>query len=290
MITLHEAFDIFLDRGRACDLKPREKAMTQEYPDSGIVFCADAGKPIRKIASMIDCTPFDIFFAREQGCDLILTHHPIGRTVAGLPDMLLQQGDNMSVYGVDPDVVRGPLIASSEELRRELSGSNFFREEQMAKLVGIDVANIHTLADNAMVPILAKKLESVSSGTLGDALQALSEIFEYREASERGQGPFIALGESSSPLGRVALSEFIGGQESDPSMIRFLAESGIETILCPHFSKEYFAMAKEVGVNLIYCGHLASDSIGMNVLLDALLEKDPSIRVVPYGGLIRKES
>ncbi len=289
MITLNEALSLFLDIGRQCDLKPREISETQEYPDSGIVFGADASKPIRKVAAMIDCTPFDIFFAKNRGCDLILTHHPIGRTAAGLPDMLLQQGDNMSSYGVDPSAVRSALEISREKLRRELSGSNFFREEQMAKLVGMRVCTIHTLADNAMVRVLSRKLAPISAGTLGDALRVLLEIFEYREAESRGNGPFIALGELASPLGRIALSEFIGGQESDPSMIRALAHSGINTILCPHFSEEYFAMAKEMGLNLIYCGHLASDSIGMNALLDALLEKDPSIGVLSYGGLIRME-
>ena len=289
MIHLNEAFELFLEMGRQCDLKPRERAVTQEYPDSGIVFCADVSKPIRKIAATIDCTPFDIFFAKEQGCDLILTHHPIGKTVSGLPDTLLQQGDNMSSYGVDPNVVSGALAIAGEKLRRGLSGSNFCREEQMARLVGIDVANIHTLADNAMVRALAEKLAPVSSGTLGDVMEVLSEMYEYREAGDRGHGPFIALGEASSPIGRFALSEFIGGQESDPLMIRALAESGVKTILCPHFSEEYFAMAEQMNLQLIYCGHLASDSIGMNVLLDALLERDPSISVMPYGGLIRKE-
>lgn len=287
MVTLNEAFSLFLDRGRQCDLKQREQAMVSEYPDSGIVFCADASKPIRSIAAMIDCTPFDIFFAKEQGCDLILTHHPMGKTAAGLPDMLLQQGGNMSSYGVDPTAVASALEGASLKLRRELSGINFFREEQMARLVGIDVANIHTLADNAMVQVLKEKLLLLSNGTLGDALQILLGITEYREASTRGNGPFIALGDPSTAIGRVALSEFIGGQESDPSMIRALAEAGIETILCPHFSEEYFAVAKEMGLNLLYCGHLASDSIGMNVLIDLLIDQDPSIRVIPYGGLIR---
>ncbi len=287
MTTLNEAYSLFLERGRQCDLKPKELSANEQYPDSGIIFCADASKSIRKIAAMIDCTPFDVFFAKEQGCDLILTHHPIGGTVAGLPATLLQQGDNMSSYGVDPLAVRGALETANEKLRRELSGSNFFREEQMARLVGIDIANIHTLADNAMVQVLKEKLEPLSDGTLGDALRVLDDIFEYHEAGARRNGPFIALGDTSSPLGCVALSEFIGGQESDPSMIRALAEVGIKTILCPHFSEEYFAMAKEMGLNLIYCGHLASDSIGMNVLINLLLERDSSIRVIPYGGLIR---
>lgn len=290
MIHLNDAFALFLEKGRQCDLKAREQATVQEYPDSGIVFCADVSQPIRKIAAMINCTPFDIFFAKEQGCDLVLTHHPIGKTIAGLPDMILQQSDNISPYGVDPGAVRGVLETASEKLRRELSGSNFFCEEQIAKLIGISVGNIHTLADNAAVQVLSEKLAPLSSGTLGDALRVLSEIFEYREASKRGNGPYIVLGEPSSPLGRIALSEFVGGQESDPLMIRALAEAGIQTILCPHFSEEYFAMAKQMGLNLLYCGHLASDSIGMNVLLDALLERDPSISVVSYGGLIRKES
>lgn len=288
MITLKEALPLWIDMGRHADIKRKEQSLIQDYPDSGIVLCRDLDRPIRKIAAMIDCTPFDVFFAKESGCDLIVTHHPIGRTAAGLPEMLLQQADNMAAYGVNPNTVRETLIMAKEKLHRDMSGGNFFREEQMAHLLGVDIVNIHTPADNAMVRFLSERLASLSGGTLGETVSMLNDLFEYREAKDRGQGPFLAAGEASMSLGRVALSEFIGGTESDASMIRALAEAGIETILCPHFSEEYFAVAKACSLSVIYCGHLASDSMGMNILLDALVERDPSVTVLSYGGLIRK--
>jgi hypothetical protein len=287
-MNIKEAFELWLAMGREFDLKPPVIAAKTVYPDSGIVFCSDVNRPIRRIAALIDCSPFDLFFAKQVlGCDLVVTHHPLAKMLSGLPDMLLQQGDNISSYGTSADQLRPALERARDASYREITGSNFLREEQLARLLDINVVSLHTVADNAGVMVLKYHLDEKKPKTLGETIDLLETIPEYRVAKREGCGPFISLGAASDALGAVALSEFIGGNESDVSVLRALRAAGIQTILCPHFSEEYHAETKRLGMHLIYCGHLASDSIGMNVLLNAFMKRDSSVEVVAFGGLIR---
>ena len=57
------------------------------------------------------------------------------------------------------------------------------------------------------------------------------------------------------------------------------------TVVGMHMSEEYKKQADKYHVNVIIAGHISSDSIGMNLMLDELEKK--GIDIVPCSGLIR---
>jgi hypothetical protein len=52
-----------------------------------------------------------------------------------------------------------------------------------------------------------------------------------------------------------------------------------------HMSEEHRREAEKNHINVVIAGHMASDSLGMNLFLDELVKQ--GITVIPTSGLIR---
>ena len=79
--------------------------------------------------------------------------------------------------------------------------------------------------------------------------------------------------------------EFTGGTEGAKEIYERLSHAGVGTIIGMHISEEHRKEAKKHHLNLVVTGHMASDSIGINLLLDQLEKK--GLEVVSCSGLIR---
>jgi putative NIF3 family GTP cyclohydrolase 1 type 2 len=64
-----------------------------------------------------------------------------------------------------------------------------------------------------------------------------------------------------------------------------LSEAGVGTIIGMHFSEEHRKEAEENLINLVVAGHMSSDSIGLNILLDEIEKKVLTIN--SFSGFIR---
>jgi putative NIF3 family GTP cyclohydrolase 1 type 2 len=54
-----------------------------------------------------------------------------------------------------------------------------------------------------------------------------------------------------------------------------------------HLSEEHFKHAKDEYINVVIAGHIASDAIGLNLLLDELQKIDKGIKIIPCSGFVR---
>ncbi|MDK2463489.1 MAG: hypothetical protein QI223_01765 [Candidatus Korarchaeota archaeon] len=70
-------------------------------------------------------------------------------------------------------------------------------------------------------------------------------------------------------------------------MARAYFEHGVDTVIYIHLELGDLSALRESGVrgNLIVTGHIASDSVGINLLIDELESR--GIEVITYGGIIR---
>ena len=64
-----------------------------------------------------------------------------------------------------------------------------------------------------------------------------------------------------------------------------MAAAGVGTIIGMHMQEKHREAARENNINVIIAGHMASDSLGMNLFLDQL-EKE-NIIIIPCSGLLR---
>ena len=267
------------------------EALTNPYLDSRIYYVADEYKPptsrkVKKVLAGIDIEPAEILIAKEMGdVDLVIGHHPIGKGLAHLADVMDLQCDVLNFYGVPINIAEGLMAERIEEVARGVNGLNHQRTVDAARILKINLMNSHTPCDNLAAQFLREKIEKEKPERIGDLIDLLRSIPEYQEAIKIGAGPKIFVGNKNRRCGKIALTEITGGTEGSPKLYEKMAQAGIGTVLGMHLSEEGRKEAEAAHINVVIAGHMSSDSIGMNLFLDELQKR--GIRIVPYSGLIR---
>jgi len=101
----------------------------------------------------------------------------------------------------------------------------------------------------------------------------------------QGAGPTIFAGNKERRCGKIALTEVTGGTAGHKDIYGRLSQAGVGTIIGMHMGEEHKEEAEKHHINVVIAGHMASDSIGMNLFLDELEKRN--IEVVTCSGLIR---
>jgi putative NIF3 family GTP cyclohydrolase 1 type 2 len=143
----------------------------------------------------------------------------------------------------------------------------------------------HTASDNHVASFLQKFLEKKNPRTVADLIKALKTIPEYKEAVKQGAGPKIFIGSPENRCGKIYV-DMTGGTEPAKKLYKELVKSGVGTVVGMHLSEEHKKEAEKNHFNYVVAGHISSDSLGLNLLLDKL-EKKTKIEIIPCSGFIR---
>jgi len=76
-----------------------------------------------------------------------------------------------------------------------------------------------------------------------------------------------------------------GGTGGSEDAYAKLAVAGVGTVIGMHIGEKHRKEAEKNHINVVIAGHMASDSLGINLLLDNLEKK--GVEVAPCAGLIR---
>ncbi|MCD6550004.1 Nif3-like dinuclear metal center hexameric protein [bacterium] len=262
-----------------------KEALQNPYLDSRIHNISQ-DKEIKKVLVGIDVEPAEILLAKELGdIDLVIAHHPIGKGLACLADVMELQCDVLNFYGVPINIAEGLMKERIDEVARGVNAKNHQRTVDCARLLGVNLINTHTPCDNLAAQFLRKEIEAKKPLRISDLLDILREIPEYKEAAKNGAGPKIFVGHPDRRCGKIALTEITGGTEGSPKLYEKMAQAGIGTVVGMHISEEHRKEAEAANINVVIAGHMSSDSLGMNLFLDKLQEQ--GIEIVPFSGLIR---
>ncbi|MFA5109642.1 MAG: NGG1p interacting factor NIF3 [Patescibacteria group bacterium] len=263
----------------------REK-LVNPYSDTRIL--VDSGKPVRKILVGIDMEGAELLLAKQLGdVDLVLAHHPEGKALADLSDVLHLQAQVLADYGIPINIAESVIKPRISEVSRGISPINHDRAVDIARILGLDFMCVHTPADNLGADFLVKlfKKKEKELETVGDIVDLLKTIPEYQDAGKRKAGPMIFAGAADNSCGKIVVTEFTGGTSGSKDIYEKMSHYGIGTIIGMHMSEEHRKEAEKYHINVVIAGHMASDSLGLNLFLDEI-EKQ-GIVVVPVSGLIR---
>lgn len=272
-----------MDRNQKEDFD--KERLTIPFSDTRILF-GDPDKKIKKILVGIDIDGGELLLAKDLGdIDLVLSHHPRGKALAGLDDVMQLQVDVLVQYGVPVNIAEKLLRKRIEEVARGIAPVNHNRAVDMAKILNIPFLCVHTPSDNLVVRFIEEKLKKDDPQTLGEIIKSLREVPEYREAIKIGAGPRIFVGDEESRTGKIVLTELTGGTEGAAEIYEKLAQTGTGTVIGMHMSEKHREEAEKAHINVVIAGHMSSDSIGLNLFLDELEKK--GIKIIPCSGLIR---
>lgn len=255
------------------------------FSDTRILFGAP-DKEIKRILVGIDIDGEELLLAEKIGnIDLVISHHPRGKALAGLDDVMRLQIDVLAQYGVPVNIAEKLMQKRIEEVARGVAPSNHNRAVDTARLLNIPFLCVHTPCDNLVAQFVDAKLKKDQPETVGEIVTSLKEIPEYREAVAIGSGPQIFVGSGENRTGKIVLTELTGGTEGSPEIYEKLAQAGAGTVIAMHISEKHREEAEKAHVNVVIAGHISSDSLGVNLFLDEL-EKQ-GIEIIPCSGLTR---
>ncbi|HMB26296.1 MAG TPA: NGG1p interacting factor NIF3 [Patescibacteria group bacterium] len=261
-----------------------KQKLSNPYLDSGVHF--DNKKQVKKIMCGIDIDTSELMMAKELGeIDLVIAHHPLGKALADLPEVMPLQVEVLAGYGVPINIAEGCFKIRIQEVARGVNPANHYKTVDAAKLLNINLMNVHTPCDNLVADFLKKKLSRKRFEYVGEIMEFLKSIPEYAEAEKKGAGPKLFAGDKNNFCGKIALTEITGGTSGAKEVYEKMANAGIGTIIGMHMSEENKKEAEKNHLNVIIAGHMSSDSLGVNLFLDELEKK--GIKIVPCSGLIR---
>ena len=260
-------------------------SLENPYLDSGIHNISD-DREIKRVLIGIDVGPEEILIAKELGdIDLVIGHHPIGKGLAQLADVMYLQADVCNYYGMPINVAEGLMRERISEVARGVNASNHQRTVDAARLMKTNLANYHTPCDNLAAKFLKEFIEKRNPETVGELIDILKEIPEYKKAMKIGVGPKIFVGNADNRCGKIALSEITGGTEGSPKLYEKMAQAGVGTVVGMHISEEHKKEAEAANINIVIAGHISSDSLGVNLFADEL--EKAGIEIVPCSGFTR---
>jgi len=234
------------------------------------------GQAIRRVLAGIDLEGPELLWAKSQGFDLVLTHHPPGGFSAlRFWQVLGRHVELMVAHGVPEDVAQAAAAELIREHRPLDQARNYLRLPEFARRLGIAYMNLHTPLDEIGRRRLCAAVSELSAkDKVEDLLVYLREKFgEFRHAATEIE---VVLGKSQNPLGKAAVIHGAGTNGGYP-VAKALFDHGVDTVIYIHIRPhEAHRLAQEYagkGKNLVVTGHIASDSLGINPFLSALRER-----------------
>lgn len=269
-------------------LDPRKKEVIAHYSDTAILY-GNHNIEIKKILVGIDIEVGELLLAdkirKEQGLDLVLSHHPEGKAWAALYEVMQLQTDLLEKIGISRKVAQGLLDDRKREVERKILPNNHMRAVDAARLLDMPFMCIHTPADNHASNFIESLMRQEKPKRLRDIIDILMGIPEYRSAQGQAAGPKIILGNPNRRVGNIFV-EMTGGTEGHKEAIDKLYKAGIRTLIAMHLSEEHFSRVRDINLNAVIAGHISSDTLGLNLLLDKI-EKEERFSIVACSGFQR---
>ena len=221
----------------------------------------------------------------DRKIDLVIAHHPEGHALVRLFDVMKLQTDLMAAHGITLSVAEKLMEKRIGEVERRLMPVNHNRTVDVARLLGLPMICIHTAADNCVTSYLGRLFESEKPARLRDVVRLLKEIPEYRRSAALQLPPRIVSGSDDSRCGKI-LVDMTGGTEGAKDVFDKYAAGGVSTLVGMHISEDHLENAKKANLNVVIAGHISSDNLGLNLLLDAV-EKKGRLEYVCVSGFER---
>lgn len=261
------------------------------YADSRILH-GTGEEEVQRLMVGIDIEAPEFLLAdrlREKGekIDAVFIHHPEGRGLADLEKVMPLQIDVLAKYGVPVNHSEGFLRPRMDRIWRAIHADNLFRSQRTAELLNIPAFSCHTVTDNLVWQHMEENICKKDFDDLDSLVNALRDIPEYKHYALKGNPPIIVNGSGSSRPGKIVASEFTGGTNGPEEFLASQSSAGVGTILSMHVTEKTLEVAKKHHVNMVQCSHMASDSIGINLLLDKLAQEGNNFDILEVSGFVR---
>lgn len=265
-----------------------QESLKNPFADTRVLY-GNLDLEVKKVLVGIDIEAAEILLAdklrERQGLDLVMSHHPEGIAYAALSDVMQVHSFILNKLGLDKDVVNDFVKERIQEVARRISPANHSRPVDAAAILDMAFMCCHTPSDNFVAKYLQETINKAKPKKVSEVLGILYKIPEYKDALFRKAGPKLILGKPENKTGKVFV-DMTGGTEGPKELFGRLSQAGVNTLVCMHLSEEHFSKAKPEHLNVIVAGHIASDTVGLNLILDKI-EAQEKLEILCCSGFKR---
>lgn len=266
-----------------------QEKFTNPYSDSRFL-TGDKKAQVKTVLVGVDIGTEEVLLAKElerQGkkINLIIAHHPEGQALADLHEVMEIQTAVLAQAGVPENIGEGVLRERLEQVWRSVASANHYKSVMAAQLLNIPMINIHTPADNCVWNFVSKYIKKKEPKTVGEVVDTLKEIPEYKVGTKQHAGPSIFAGNEKGRAGKIVVSGMTGGTSGSEKIYERMSHFGIGTEIAMHIREEDRKEAIKHYINVVIAGHISSDSLGLNIIMDKI--EAAGIKIIPCSGYIR---
>ncbi len=247
----------------------------KSIPEDSAIYVS--GVDIKKIFFGVDAGVPELLLAKELGFDAVIAHHPQGvSAVVDFHKVFKRHIQQMVAAGIPEEEAKKTVQEKLMALEVEMHMRNYAHAVEVAKLLKMPYMNIHTPLDEIgrqrMNDQIKRKIGKDS--VVQDVVSALEELAEFKNAMTKIK---IRLGKPENAAGKVVVSHG-AGTNGGYEIAKTYFEHGVGTVVYIHISPVDLRKLKTDNVgNLIITGHIASDSVGINPLIQELERRDISV-------------
>lgn len=274
------------------------------------IYTGIRSKKIRGLLAVIDSVPGVALKIQELNSqpgwdiDLLFAHHAGSRwaAYAGEDYCVPDARCLADLHGLPKKLMR-PIESEARKLARQVGwgqGSpGCVRMPLHMKVMGtaamckeIDVAHvsIHTPCDVFLWRAVWEVVNDAAPRTCEDAMEALYAIPEFRRFRQQRHQPVrMFVGKPANRLGRWYNANCAATVTLNETCVAALKQAGFDSIVGVIYEGPVTEAAKKHGLNVIHLPHDAADTLGINGLLDRVVERWPALEVLADGTFFRVE-
>lgn len=231
----------------------------------------DLETEVRRLYAGIDIDSAELLAASQlkEKPDLVLAHHPQGKAFVTFYEVMDLQVDIFSEMGISLSEAERLVEERKKEVERKVIASNYNKTVDTARMLSMNFMCVHTPADNHAYSFMRDLLHKERPKKLKEIITLLLSIPEYRKSAEEQCPPRIIAGTPDARVENIHV-DFTGGTEGPQKTYERLSALGVDTIIGMHFSEEHFKCLTKARLNALVAGHIASDNLGFNLVIDEL--------------------
>ncbi len=286
--------DLRRQRERYDKLEGKEKErfdpdlLWNPYSDSRILY-GEQTKEVKELFCGIDVSSAELLLIdrlRERGqvIDAVIGHHPVGKARTMFSEVLHVQEGLLENFGVPINVAEDILAPRIKEVFRGVHPLNFNQAVDAARLLDVPFMCLHCPCDNLAQRFVQDRIDKERPERVSDILSLLSDIPEFDIAMRDSSNPEVYVGDKGKRPGKIMV-KMAGGAALPKEAYDGLSKAGVGTVVCMHLPESHLEEARKAHMNIVVSGHVASDSLGLNLMMDRLEKK--GVVVHPFSGFIR---
>jgi hypothetical protein len=190
-------------------------------------------------------------------------------------------------YGVDRKVAHRLADKMIKEYWLEAASANGLRARDAARQLKLPLLCLHTAVDNLVQDFFLDFLRGKDNSSLIEVLDLVQKIEECGRSAADGVKAHLAGKISKDTKLGCHMVDMTGGMDPPMEIFGHLKKAGVDTMVGMHYGLEHLKAMESCGMAAVICGHMACDSLGLNIFCDQLQAK--GVKVIAGAGFYRVE-